>query len=89
MCGLVKTACFCHRLPPLLASRCVALWAVDSAKDDGVAGERCVVMPIFRLGRTLALLHHCDQGSQFTSEDFQRWLERHRIVRNMSPLGIG
>jgi putative transposase len=39
-----------------------------------------LLMAIFRRGRPRAVLHHADQGSQYTSEDFQRLLESHGIV---------
>ena len=39
---------------------------------------------IFGRGRTRAVLHHSEQGSQYTSEDFQRLIESHDIVRSMS-----
>jgi len=39
---------------------------------------------IFGRGRPRAVLHHSDQGSQYTSEDFQRLIESHDIVCSMS-----
>jgi putative transposase len=46
-----------------------------------------LLMAIFRRGRPQAVLHHSDQGSQYTSEDFQRLLESHGIVCSMSQRG--
>jgi putative transposase len=46
-----------------------------------------LLMAIFRRGRPRAVLHHSDQGSQYTSEDFQRFLESHGIVCSMSRRG--
>ena len=46
-----------------------------------------LLMAIFRRGRPRAVLHHSDQGSQYTSEDFQRLLESHGIVCSMSRRG--
>jgi putative transposase len=43
-----------------------------------------LLMAIFRRGRPCAVLHHSDQGSQYTSEDFERLLESPRIVCSMS-----
>ena len=46
-----------------------------------------LLMAIFRRGRPKAVLHHSDQGSQYTSEDFQRLLESHGITCSMSRRG--
>ncbi|GAB3552028.1 hypothetical protein GCM10027343_37030 [Noviherbaspirillum agri] len=46
-----------------------------------------LLMAIFRHGRPQAVLHLSDQGSQYTSEDFQRLLESHGIVCSMSRRG--
>jgi putative transposase len=46
-----------------------------------------LLMAILRRGRPEAVLHHSDQGSQYTSEDFQRLLESHGIACSMSRRG--
>jgi putative transposase len=46
-----------------------------------------LVMAIWRRGRPQQLLHHSDQGSQYTSEDFQRLLATQGIVCSMSRRG--
>ena len=46
-----------------------------------------LLMAILRRGRPEAVLHHSDQGSQYTSEDFQRLLETHGITCSMSRRG--
>jgi len=46
-----------------------------------------LLMALFRRGWPRAVLHHSDQGSQYTSEDFQRLLESHGIVCSMSRRG--
>lgn len=47
-----------------------------------------VVLDLFsRRGRADALLHHSDQGSQYSSEPFQRLLEAHGITCSMSSAG--
>jgi putative transposase len=46
-----------------------------------------LLMAILRGGRPEAVLHHSDQGSQYTSEDFQRLLETHGITCSMSRRG--
>ena len=44
-------------------------------------------MAIWRRGRPQTLLHHSDQGSQYTSEPFQRLMADHGIVCSMSRSG--
>ena len=39
------------------------------------------------MAHTRAVLHPSDQGSQYTSEDFQHLLEAHGIVCSMSRRG--
>jgi transposase InsO family protein len=46
-----------------------------------------LVMAIWRRGKPDALLHHSDQGSQYTSEQFQRLLTEHGISCSMSRSG--
>ncbi|PTQ73547.1 integrase-like protein [Celeribacter persicus] len=43
-----------------------------------------LIMAIWRRGRPKELLHHSDQGSQYTSEPFQRLLADHGITCSMS-----
>ncbi len=42
---------------------------------------------LWRRGKPDALLHHSDQGSQYTSEPFQRLMAEHGIVCSMSRSG--
>ena len=44
-------------------------------------------MAIWRRGRPQTLLHHSDQGSQYTSEPFQRLMADHGIACSMSRSG--
>jgi len=44
-------------------------------------------MALWRRGRSDALLHHSDQGSQYTSEAFQRLLADHGVDCSMSRSG--
>jgi putative transposase len=46
-----------------------------------------LLMAIFCRGRPRAVLHHSDQGSLYTSEDFQRLLASHGIMCSMSRCG--
>jgi len=44
-------------------------------------------MAIWRRGKSIELLHHSDQGSQYTSEDFQRLLADQGITCSMGRRG--
>jgi transposase InsO family protein len=46
-----------------------------------------LLMAIWRRGWPGELLHHSDQGSQYTAEDFQRLLSEHGIRCSMSRRG--
>jgi putative transposase len=46
-----------------------------------------LMMAVWRRGKPVALLHRSDQGSQYTSEQFQRLLAAHGIVCSMSRRG--
>ncbi len=46
-----------------------------------------LVMAIWRRGRPGALLHHSDQGSQYTSEPFQRLMADNGVTCSMSRSG--
>jgi putative transposase len=46
-----------------------------------------LMMAVFRCGRPSAVLHHSDQGTQYTSENFQRLLKSHGITCSMSRRG--
>ncbi len=69
----------------LLSRRAVG-W---SMKDDMTAQmvTDALIMAIWRRGRPKELLHHSDQGSQYTSEAFQRLMADHGVTRSMSRSG--
>jgi len=46
-----------------------------------------LIMALWRRGKPTELLHHSDQGSQYTSEDFQRLLAAEGITCSMSRRG--
>lgn len=46
-----------------------------------------LMMAVWRRGKPKALLHHSDQGSQYTSEEFQRLLADQGIICSMSRRG--
>lgn len=45
------------------------------------------IMAIWRRGKPESLLHHSDQGSQYTSEQFQHLMADHGITCSMSRSG--
>ena len=46
-----------------------------------------LIMAIWRRGKPDALLHHSDQGSQYTSEQFQRLMADSGVTCSMSRSG--
>ena len=46
-----------------------------------------LVMAIWRRGKPTALLHHSDQGSQYTSEPFRRLMADQGVTCSMSRAG--
>jgi putative transposase len=69
-----------------LYSRRVVGWSMQPTMTAQLVMD-ALLMAIFRRGRPQAVLHHSDQGTQYTSEDFQRLLESHGIVCSMSRRG--
>jgi putative transposase len=69
-----------------LYSRRVVGWSMQPTMTAQLVMD-ALLMAIFRRGRPHSVLHHSDQGSQYTSEDFQRLLESHGIVCSMSRRG--
>lgn len=65
-----------------LYSRRVVGWSMQPTMTAQLVMD-ALLMAIFRRGRPRAVPHHSDQGSQYTSEDFQRLLEAHGIVCSM------
>src|SRR5215469_1882641 len=67
------------------------LEAVRLIKDRGVsyvqASEDLGVHPSQLRGKSDALLHHSDRGSQYTSEQFQKLMADHGMVCSMSRSG--
>jgi putative transposase len=69
-----------------LYSRRVVGWSMQPTMTAQLVMD-ALLMAIFRRGRPHSVMHHSDQGSQYTSEDFQRLLESHGIVCSMSRRG--
>lgn len=69
-----------------LFSRRVVGWSMNANMTSQLVTD-ALIMAIWRRGRADALLHHSDQGSQYTSEQFQRLMETHGITCSMSRSG--
>jgi putative transposase len=69
-----------------LFSRRVVGWSMQSAMTTQLVLD-ALTMALWRRGKPTELLHHSDQGSQYTSEDFQRLLSAEGITCSMSRRG--
>lgn len=69
-----------------LYSRRIVGWSMSPNMTAQLVMD-ALLMAVWRRGRPTQLLHHSDQGSQYTSEDFQRLLSAHGIVCSMSRRG--
>ncbi|WP_123295867.1 IS3 family transposase [Comamonas sp. BIGb0124] len=69
-----------------LYSRRIVGWSMQ----DGMTSQLVVdalMMAVWRRGKPVALLHHSDQGSQYTSVQFQQLLREQGITCSMSRAG--
>lgn len=69
-----------------LFSRRVVGWSMKAERDASLVMD-ALMMAVWRRGRADALLHHSDQGSQYTSEQFQRLLADNGVTCSMSRAG--
>lgn len=69
-----------------LFSRRVVGWSMKAERDASLVMD-ALMMAVWRRGKADALLHHSDQGSQYTSEQFQRLLTDNGITCSMSRAG--
>ena len=69
-----------------LFSRRVVGWSMQEQMTSQLVMD-ALTMALWRRGKPKALIHHSDQGSQYTSEDFQRLLTHHGIACSMSRRG--
>jgi putative transposase len=69
-----------------LFSRRAVGWSMKADLDASLVMDTWM-MPVWRRGKADALLHHSDQGSQYTSEQFQRLLADNGITCSMSRAG--
>lgn len=69
-----------------LYSRRVVGWSMQASMTSQLVAD-ALMMAVWRRGRPQEVLHHSDQGSQYTSEHFQRLLAEQGIVCSMSRAG--
>ena len=69
-----------------LFSRRVVGWSMNVNMTSQLVAD-ALIMAIWRRGKPDALLHHSDQGSQYTSEQFQRLMADNGIICSMSRSG--
>ena len=69
-----------------LYSRRIVGWSMQSSMTSQLVAD-ALMMAVWRRGKPVELLHHSDQGSQYTSEHFQELLKEHGITCSMSRAG--
>jgi putative transposase len=69
-----------------LYSRYAVDWSMSATMTSQLVSD-ALMMALWRRGKPKGLLHHSDQGSQYTSEDFQNHLKAHGIECSMSRRG--
>jgi transposase InsO family protein len=69
-----------------LFSRRVVGWSMKAEMTAALVTD-ALVMAIWRRGKPDALLHHSDQGSQYTSQQFQELLAENGVTCSMSRSG--
>ncbi|WP_183618919.1 IS3 family transposase, partial [Novosphingobium fluoreni] len=69
-----------------LFSRRVVGWSMSGTMTAQLVTD-ALIMAIWRRGKPDALLHHSDQGSQYTSEQFQRLMADNGVTCSMSRSG--
>lgn len=69
-----------------LFSRRIVGWSMQASMTSQLVAD-ALMMALWRRGRPVALIHHSDQGSQYTSEHFQGLLKEQGITCSMSRAG--
>jgi putative transposase len=69
-----------------LFSRRVVGWSMSPSMTAQLVTD-ALLMAIWRRGKPDALLHHSDQGSQYTSEQFRKLMEDNGVACSMSRSG--
>lgn len=69
-----------------LFSRRVVGWSMSDTVTAQLVTD-ALIMAIWRRGKPDALLHHSDQGSQYTSEQFQRLMADNGVTCSIGRSG--
>ena len=69
-----------------LYSRRIVGWSMQDSMTSQLVAD-ALMMAVWRRGKPAALLHHSDQGSQYTSEHFQELLKEQGVTCSMSRAG--
>jgi putative transposase len=69
-----------------LYSRRIVGWFMSETMQAKMVSD-ALLMALWRRGKPSALMHHSDQGSQYTSDDFQQLLKAQGITCSMSRRG--
>jgi len=69
-----------------LFSRRVVGWSMQASMTSQLVAD-ALMMAVWRRGRPQELIHHSDQGSQYTSEHFRKLLAEQGIACSMSRAG--
>jgi putative transposase len=69
-----------------LYSRRVVGWSMSDTMQAKMVSD-ALLMALWRRGKPSALMHHSDQGSQYTSDEFQQLLKAQGITCSMSRRG--
>jgi putative transposase len=69
-----------------LYSRYAVGWSMSASMTSQLVSD-ALMMALWRRGKPKGLLFHSDQGSQYTSEEFQNHLRAHGIECSMSRRG--
>ena len=69
-----------------LYSRRIVGWSMSDTMQAKMVSD-ALLMALWCRGKPAALMHHSDQGSQYTSEEFQQLLKSQNITYSMSRRG--
>ena len=69
-----------------LYSRRIVGWSMKGTMQAKMVSD-ALLMALWRRGKPSSLMHHSDQGSQYTSDDFQQLLKAQGITCSMSRRG--
>jgi putative transposase len=69
-----------------LYSGLVVGWSM-SARQDRQLVVQAVLMAVWQRPARTPVILHSDRGCQFTSEEYQRFLEAHQVICSMSAVG--